>query len=224
MCVACTAAQGDLSYFPIYLFSALPLLQLGKTSTCVGLALRGLASFDELPAEPPWRANCCQSISSEPVGQDCIVAVWERPSALKVLDFAMEAGLLTRAERARLDVETTEPAVVSPQPDKDTQTLTQQLQAKIVSLDTVRQKLGYDPQHEAEGVKKDAASQQPPGGGAPGGAPPEPGAAAPDGGGGDDPLAGLTPLTPRNATVGARVVARSDDGKVPPITCSYYIP
>jgi hypothetical protein len=83
-------------------------------------------------------------------------ALFERPVALKVLDLATEAGMLSPEERRQLDVEVTEPAVVTPQPEKDTQTYTQQLQAKIVCLDTVRQKLGYDPQHEAEGVKKDA--------------------------------------------------------------------
>jgi hypothetical protein len=88
-------------------------------------------------------------------------AVWERPCALKVLEMARDAGLLTYEEWAALDVEVTEPAAVTPQPDKDTQTLVQQLGAKIISLDTVRQKLGLDPQHESEGVKKDAADAQP---------------------------------------------------------------
>lgn len=87
---------------------------------------------------------------------------FERPAALKVLELARDAGVLSHAEWARLDVEVTEPAVATPDPLKDTQVYTQQLQAKIVSLDTVRQKLGYDPRHEAEGVKKDGADQQPP--------------------------------------------------------------
>ena len=85
--------------------------------------------------------------------------VWERPVALKVLDLAVEAGILTQAERAKLDVEMTEPSVVTPEPEKEAQTLTSLLQAKVVCLDTVRQKLGYDPQHEAEGVKQDAVTQ-----------------------------------------------------------------
>lgn len=125
--------------------------------------------------------------------------VWERPAAIKALEFARDAGLLSYQEWSRLDVEVTEPAVVTPQPDKDTQTYVQQLQARIVSLDTVRQKLGYDPQHEAEGVKKDAATAPPPPGGAPGAPgqepPPDQGPPGGDGGGGppgtDDPMAGL---------------------------------
>lgn len=100
-------------------------------------------------------------------------AVWERPCALKVLELARDAGLLSWEEWRQLDVETTEPAVVSPQPKEDTQMYTAQLQAGVVSLDTVRQKLGYDPQHEAAGVLKDRQAQQqpqgPPGGGAGGG-------------------------------------------------------
>lgn len=117
---------------------------------------------------------------------------FERPAALKVLELARDAGVLSHAEWARLDVEVTEPAVATPDPLKDTQVYTSQLQAKIVSLDTVRQKLGYDPRHEAEGVKKDAADQQPPQ--PPGGNDPLGGAGdgaqlPPDGGGGlGDPL------------------------------------
>lgn len=91
-------------------------------------------------------------------------AVWERECALKVLDLAVLAGLLTRDERRALDVETTEPAVVVSDPGKDYQTTSQQLRDKVICLDTARQKSGYDPQHEAEGVKKDAAAEphQPP--------------------------------------------------------------
>lgn len=88
-------------------------------------------------------------------------ATWERPCALKVLELARDAGLLSREEWQQLDVEVTEPAVVIADPGKDTDVVTKQLQSKIVSLDTARQKLGYDPQHEAEGVKKDAAAEQP---------------------------------------------------------------
>lgn len=87
--------------------------------------------------------------------------IWERPCALKALELARDAGLLSWDEWSRLDVEVTEPAVATADPLKDTQVYTQQLQAKIVSLDTVRQKLGYDPQHEAEGVQKDADTAQP---------------------------------------------------------------
>jgi hypothetical protein len=86
-------------------------------------------------------------------------ALIERRVALKVLDEATEAGLLTREERRQLDVEVTAPAVVTPQPDKDTETYCKQIDKGIVCLDTVRQKLGYDPQHEAEGVKKDQAAK-----------------------------------------------------------------
>ena len=125
-------------------------------------------------------------------------AVWERPCALKVLDFAVRAGLLTAQERAELDVEVTEPAVVSADPGKENDVISGQVRDGIVCLDTARQKLGYDPQHEAEGVKKDKAAAQPapqPAGG--GGAPPAgptapPAAPAPDdepgGGGGGGPL------------------------------------
>ena len=75
--------------------------------------------------------------------------VWERPVALKVLDLAVEAGILTQADRAKLDVEMTEPSVVTPEPEKEAQTLTSLLQAKVVCLDTVRQSFGYDPQARA---------------------------------------------------------------------------
>jgi hypothetical protein len=106
---------------------------------------------------------------------------WERPIALKVLDAAVGAGMLTPDERRRLDVEVTEPAVVTPEPDKDAQVYSTLLDKKVVCLDTVRQKLGYDPQHEAEGVKADAereAAAQP--------QQPGPGGDDPQGGGGDD--------------------------------------
>ena len=99
-------------------------------------------------------------------------AVWERPCALKVLDLAVAAGMLTREERAQLDVEVTEPAVVVADPGKDYEVVSSQLRDKVICLDTARQKSGYDPQHEAEGVKKDQQSQQPAGNVPPGNTPP----------------------------------------------------
>lgn len=115
-------------------------------------------------------------------------AVWERECALKVLDLATLAGLLTRDERRELDVETTEPAVVVSDPGKDYETISRQLQDKVICLDTARQKSGYDPQHEAEGVKKDAAEQPPDGGGGGGGGPGDPSPTPPGSG---DPLGDL---------------------------------
>jgi hypothetical protein len=82
-------------------------------------------------------------------------AVWERECALKVFDLAVLAGMLTRDERAALDVETTEPAVWSADPGKDTRSSARNSATRSICLDTVRQKIGVDPQHEAEGVKKD---------------------------------------------------------------------
>jgi hypothetical protein len=89
-------------------------------------------------------------------------AVWERPVALAVLDYARDAGLLSWAERAQLDVEVIPPAVATADPRADSQIISEQLQNGIICLDTARLKLGYDPQHEAEGVAKDRQARQQP--------------------------------------------------------------
>lgn len=84
--------------------------------------------------------------------------VWERPVALKVLDLAAEAGLLTAAERAQLDVEVTEPQVASAEPDKDATTNNTLHAAGVLSATTWQLKLGLDPQHEQANF--DAERQQ----------------------------------------------------------------
>lgn len=124
---------------------------------------------------------------------------WERPIALRVLDLAVEAGMLTRQERRQLDVEVTEPAVVTPEPDKDANRIQGLVQAKLLSRTTGQLQLGLDPQHEAANIQSEAGqdaaqqSQQPPGpggddggGGDMGGEPPPDPDAPPDGGGDDD--------------------------------------
>lgn len=107
---------------------------------------------------------------------------FERPVALKVLDLACDAGLLTRAERARLDVETTEPAVVTPKPQEDTERRGQMNQAGVLSVTTWQQQEGLDPQHEAANFaaesKRKSAQEQPPAGGVGAPAPPGGGVAA----------------------------------------------
>ncbi len=87
-------------------------------------------------------------------------ASFERPSALRVLDRAVDAGRLTRDERAALDVEVTEPAVVTPEPDKDTTRRQQLNAAKVLSVTTWQLQEGLDPQHEAENFQAEAQRAQ----------------------------------------------------------------
>jgi hypothetical protein len=87
-------------------------------------------------------------------------ACFERPCALRVLDRAVDAGLLTAAERAELDVEVTEPAVVTPEPDKDTTRRQTLNAAKVLSVTTWQLQEGLDPQHEAENFAAEARRGQ----------------------------------------------------------------
>ncbi len=87
-------------------------------------------------------------------------ASFERPSALRVLDRAVDAGRLTREERAALDVEVTEPAVVTPEPDKDTTRRQQLNAAKVLSVTTWQLQEGLDPQHESENFQAEAQRAQ----------------------------------------------------------------
>lgn len=98
------------------------------------------------------------------VNQDEWGSRWERPAALKVLDLAVTAGLLTPDERRLLDVEATPPANVTPEPDKDAQRAVSLVTAGILSKQTAQLQLQLDPQHEAENIR---ATQQPGGGGDP---------------------------------------------------------
>jgi hypothetical protein len=104
-------------------------------------------------------------------------AGWERPIALKVLDFAVEAGLLTESERRQLDVEVTDPAVVTPEPDKDAARIVSLNAARLLSPQTAQQQLGLDPQHEAANFKAAEPAPQMPQPGQDGG---EPGGGAAD--------------------------------------------
>lgn len=89
---------------------------------------------------------------------------FEKPTALKVLDLAVAAGKLTREERAALDVQTTAPAVVTPEPDKEAGTRLSKVQAGLLSKTTAILEDGKDPQHEfanMEAEKKRDAAQVP---------------------------------------------------------------
>jgi len=121
-------------------------------------------------------------------------ATFERPVALRVLDRAVESGLLTREEREALDVEVTEPAVVTPEPEKDTSRRNTLHAAGVLSATTWQQQEGLDPQHEAENFKAEKEREQVAGGPGPGEPPPGADGLPPDddgGGGGGDPFGGL---------------------------------
>ena len=154
--------------------------------------LPGSASGD---AEDTTFAAAIQAGGPFPVAVEGSQLHWgscfERPAALKVFDRAVEAGLLTREERAELDVEVTEPAVVTPEPEKDTQRYQTEHQAGVLSATTWQLKAGYDPQHEAANFKAEKereGQQQPPAPGAPG--PTPPGNPPPDAGGGGGDIFG----------------------------------
>ncbi len=82
-------------------------------------------------------------------GQLAFGSCWERPIALKVLELARDAGLLTYDEWRRLDVEVTPPAVVTPKPLEDTQQRQILNAAHILSPQTWQLMEQLDPQHEA---------------------------------------------------------------------------
>jgi len=140
---------------------------------------------------------------------------WERPVALRVLDMAVDAGMLTYQERQQLDVEVTEPAVVTPEPDKDAQRAISLVGAKILSITTAQQQLSLDPQHEQANIeaeaKKAAQQQQPPGPGTDDDNPPtDPNAPPDDGSGGDDGALDLLGLSESNLVAKKVTVHRKD--------------
>lgn len=71
----------------------------------------------------------------------------ERATALKVLDLAVESGLLTWEERRLVDVEVIAPTVTSPDKKADTDRLTALVDKKLIDPYTAQQELGYDPSH-----------------------------------------------------------------------------
>lgn len=87
---------------------------------------------------------------------------FERPVAMLALDLAAEAGLLTREERAQLDVEITAPAVVTNEPEKDTQRRKILFDSGVLDGTTWTLEEGYDPQHVAENKKAEAAANPQP--------------------------------------------------------------
>lgn len=109
---------------------------------------------------------------------------FERPVALRVLDLAANAGLLTWEERRQLDVEITEPAVVTPKPGEETSRRAQMNQSKVLSRTTWQLQEQLDPQHETANFEQEAKQDAAMGGGAspsatsptptPGGPSPEP--------------------------------------------------
>lgn len=86
-------------------------------------------------------------------------AVWERPVALKVLELARDSGLLSWEEWRQLDVEVTEPSLITADPEKDAQRITQLVAAKLLSPQTAQLQLQLDPKHEAENMRAVAEEQ-----------------------------------------------------------------
>jgi hypothetical protein len=136
---------------------------------------------------PPYltaKADDINFASSLTAGSPFAVAVeggqieWgavEKATALKVLDLAVESGLLTWEERQQLDVEAIPPAVVSPDKGADTERLLGLLREKVVDPYTVQQELGYDPSHiEANWKAWNERNPQPAAAPAPPQQPPEP--------------------------------------------------
>ena len=80
-------------------------------------------------------------------------ALWERPVALKVLDYAVEAGILSREERRQLDVEVTPPAVVNADPDKETNRRASMFDRGVISAQEWILEDGRDPAHTAANLK-----------------------------------------------------------------------
>jgi hypothetical protein len=94
----------------------------------------------------------------------------ERQVALKVLDLAMESGLLTKSERDQLDIEVIPPTIVTPDPAADTSRRKTLFDAKIIDPYTWMQEEGYDPSHieanwKAWQQRNGAVSPPPPPGG-----------------------------------------------------------
>ena len=86
-------------------------------------------------------------------------AVWEKPVALKVLELARDSGLLTYEEWRKLDVEVTEPTLITADPEKDAQRITGLVAAKLLSPQTAQLQLQLDPQHESENMRAIAEEQ-----------------------------------------------------------------
>src|SRR5215813_13332453 len=123
-------------------------------------ALRGCGARWGMPEYFSGDASNNNFASSLVAGSPFAVAVegeqlawgsgWERRVALKVLDYATDAGYFTPAQRRQLDVEVTEPAVVTPRPVEDTQQRQILNAAGILSPQTWQLKEQLDPRHEAE--------------------------------------------------------------------------
>lgn len=104
--------------------------------------------------------------------------MFEQPVALRALDRAVDAGQLTPSERAQLDVEVTEPSVVTADPEKETQIRVQKVQGGLLSKTTAMLQDGEDPQHEFQNManeEKQGQPQQPAPGTPPAGPPPDQG-------------------------------------------------
>jgi len=137
--------------------------QPGPTSTGVAnyveaeqAALRACCVRWGMPPYMTAKADDINFASSLTAGSPFAVAVeggqveWgavERATAMKVLDLACEAGLLTPAERAALDVEVTPPTVITPDPGAETTRNKTLFDAKILDPYTWMQREGLDPAH-----------------------------------------------------------------------------
>lgn len=86
-------------------------------------------------------------------GGQVVYGTWEREVALKALDLAVRAGLLTPQERTELDVEITEPAIVNAEPEKETNRRKTLHDAGVLSTQTWQLQEQLDPAHEAENIK-----------------------------------------------------------------------
>lgn len=145
--------------------------------------LPGSASGD---AEDTTFAAAIQAGGPFPVAVEGSQTEWgecfEREVAMKALDRAVDAGLLTREERRQLDVKVEEPAVVTPEPEKDTQRHATEHSAGVLSATTWQLKSGLDPKTEAANFAAEAkrnAANGPAGG-------PNPNDPGPPGPGGPD--------------------------------------
>lgn len=165
-----------------------PSSNVANFESMVKLAIRAARMRWNLPgsasgdAEDTTFAAAIQAGGPFPVavegGQVHWGACFERPVALRVLDRAVERGELTREDRAQLDVEVTEPQIVTPEPEKDTARNKTLYDAKVLSPQTWQLKEGLDPQHERANWDEWNETQAP----QPPGAPPN----APPGGAGGD--------------------------------------
>jgi len=80
----------------------------------------------------------------------------EKPVALKALDLMTNAGFLTWEERDQLDIEITEPAVVTPKPGEETARRKTMNESKVLSLTTWQLQESLDPQHEQANFEEEA--------------------------------------------------------------------